>query len=70
MTTRRVKQAVCDRCGSVISSEDEDAGQLSLDQMTDEWDLSGSSITLADLCGNCVQVLRVWYRAGITDPKS
>lgn len=68
MAIRKVNQAICDRCGTVISSDDEDAGQLSLDQMTDEWELSGSSITLVDLCGSCVRVLRAWYRAGGAKP--
>ena len=59
-----MKQAICDRCGAIISSEDENAGQLCLDDMNDEWELVGSSRMLGDVCGLCVRSLRAWLQSG------
>lgn len=64
MTTRTMKQAICDRCGAVIAIEDEDAGQLCLDDMTDEWEPVGSFETLGDVCGTCVRSLKAWLQSG------
>ena len=68
MTTRTVKQAVCDRCGTVISTEDEDAGQIDRNEMTDQWEIASSSEVLADLCGNCVRQLKAWLQSGGAKP--
>lgn len=68
MGTIMVKQAVCDRCGVVIGHEDTEAGQLSVDEMTDEWQIAGGSRTLGDVCGVCVRSLRAWLHAGGAKP--
>lgn len=68
MTTKMVKQAVCDRCGAIIASEDDDAGQLGIDDMTDKWELIGSSRTLGDICGVCVRSLKAWLQSGGAKP--
>lgn len=70
MTTRTVKQAVCDRCGSVIASEDEEGGQLDLNTMTDDWHPVGvgSCLVIGDLCGVCVRSLKAWMQSGGAKP--
>ncbi len=70
MGTRMVKQAACDRCGAIIGSEDEDAGQLWLNDMSDEWELVGSSRTLGDVCGVCVRSLKAWLQSGGAKPQA
>ena len=66
MTTKMVQQAICDRCGAVIGSEDDDAGQLCIDEwnMSDEWESSGRSRMLGDVCGTCVRSLKAWMQSG------
>lgn len=64
VTTRTIRQAICDRCGAVIATEDEDAGQLCLDEMTDEWEPVSSFETLGDVCGTCMRSLKAWLQSG------
>lgn len=59
-----VKQAVCDRCGAIIGSEDEDGGELLINEMSDEWEDIGCSRTLGDVCGVCVRSLKAWLQSG------
>lgn len=65
-----MKTAQCDRCGSLISREDDDAGELLLGEMTDEWDPTGKTEKLADLDGKCMRFLRAWLKSGGAKPPS
>jgi hypothetical protein len=58
---RRVNVA-CDHCGLAIETEDELARQVSLDHMTDEWEIEGTSDQVGDLCHLCVALLKQWLK--------
>jgi len=64
-----MKQAICDRCGAVISSLQEDVGQLALVEMTEDWEPTPTSEPLGDLCTYCVRHLRAWLKTGGKKPR-
>lgn len=46
----------CDRGKKVFDPiEDDKAAQLSISQMTRDWDIEGSIETVGDLCGDCIE---------------
>lgn len=63
MGIRMVRQALCDRCGTVISTEDDEAGQIDVNDMTDDWQIAGGCKPIGDLCGKCIAALRVWIKS-------
>lgn len=61
--------AECERCGALVSAEDDDAGHLELAELTDDAEPSCSTTAIGNLCGNCVRMLKAWIQSGGKKPK-